>query len=72
MHANMSYVYRLKGPHRWEGARDAIVSVDERVTAATMTRDCGIECGKKPSATMPFVVVPLSIIVLALFFSYLL
>ncbi|KAH7717375.1 Protein FMO-1 [Aphelenchoides avenae] len=42
--ANLSYVYRLKGPHRWEGARDAILSVDERVLKATQTRDPGVTC----------------------------
>ncbi|KAK5976602.1 Flavin-containing monooxygenase [Trichostrongylus colubriformis] len=29
------YEYRLQGPHPWEGARDAIMRVDERVFKAT-------------------------------------
>ncbi|KIH62797.1 Flavin-binding monooxygenase-like protein [Ancylostoma duodenale] len=29
------YVYRLNGPHPWSGARQAIMSVDERVFKAT-------------------------------------
>lgn len=29
------YIYRLKGPHKWNNARDAIMSVDERVLMAT-------------------------------------
>ncbi|WKY08014.1 hypothetical protein Q1695_007481 [Nippostrongylus brasiliensis] len=29
------YVYRLQGPHSWTGARQAIMSVDERVFKAT-------------------------------------
>lgn len=27
----VSYQYRLEGPHKWEGARDAIMTVDERL-----------------------------------------
>ncbi|CAP25130.1 Protein CBG04431 [Caenorhabditis briggsae] len=29
------YIYRLNGPHKWKEARDAIMSVDERVLMAT-------------------------------------
>lgn len=29
------YIYRLKGPHKWNNARDAIMSVDERVLMVT-------------------------------------
>lgn len=28
---NAPYVYRIKGPHAWDGARDALLSLDERV-----------------------------------------
>lgn len=29
------YIYRLNGPHKWNKARDAIMSVDERILMAT-------------------------------------
>ncbi|GMR45239.1 hypothetical protein PMAYCL1PPCAC_15434, partial [Pristionchus mayeri] len=30
-----SYFYRLRGPHAWPGARDAILSIEDRVAKAT-------------------------------------
>ena len=35
---NVPYVYRLQGPGRWDGARQAIMSVDERVLYPLATR----------------------------------
>ena len=35
---NMSYVYRLHGPHSWPGARDAIMESEERVLAGMRHR----------------------------------
>jgi dimethylaniline monooxygenase (N-oxide forming) len=35
---NVAYVYRLQGPHRWSGARDAIMNVWQRIDGATQTR----------------------------------
>jgi len=32
---NVAYVYRLNGPHPWPGAREAILTVLDRVCAAT-------------------------------------
>lgn len=43
----MPYFYRLKGGHAWTGAREAILSADERVKKGTRTRDPGVE--EKPS-----------------------
>jgi len=40
---NASYVYRLKGPHVWSGARQAIMELEERVERSTRTRECGVE-----------------------------
>ncbi|VDO21710.1 unnamed protein product [Heligmosomoides polygyrus] len=40
------YVYRLHGPNRWHGAREAIMSVDERVFKATNSSEY------KPSSGM--------------------
>ncbi|KAH7711955.1 Protein FMO-5 [Aphelenchoides avenae] len=37
---NCNYVYRLSGPHSWEGARDAIISVEDRVRRPFLTRTC--------------------------------
>lgn len=28
-----AYVYRLTGPHAWEGARNAILDIEERINA---------------------------------------
>ena len=33
-----SYVYRLRGPHKWDGARDAIVTARERIIAPVHNR----------------------------------
>ncbi|KAH7718799.1 Protein FMO-2 [Aphelenchoides avenae] len=43
--AVVPYAYRLKGPNAWPGARDAIIKVDERLQAATRTRDPGFKDG---------------------------
>ncbi|KAH7713148.1 Protein FMO-1 [Aphelenchoides avenae] len=40
--ANLAYAYRLKGPHKWDGARGAIMTLNDRVVQATRTRDCGL------------------------------
>ncbi|CAJ0935891.1 unnamed protein product, partial [Mesorhabditis belari] len=32
---NVAYTYRLQGPHKWQGAREAIMSAQERVIKAT-------------------------------------
>lgn len=37
------YQYRLEGPHRWSGARDAILSVEDRIAAPLKTRFVGSE-----------------------------
>ncbi len=34
----LPYHYRLEGPHKWDGAREAILSVWHRVAAPTRTR----------------------------------
>ncbi|KAI1700047.1 flavin-binding monooxygenase-like domain-containing protein [Ditylenchus destructor] len=40
---NLAYAYRLRGPHTWSGARDAICNAQERVDKALKTRDPGVE-----------------------------
>ncbi|CAG2103703.1 unnamed protein product [Medioppia subpectinata] len=35
---SLSYQYRLEGPHSWSGARDAILTVDERISSALKTK----------------------------------
>lgn len=35
---NSTYAYRLCGPHKWDGAREAILGVEERVRRPFMTR----------------------------------
>ncbi|KAK0400086.1 hypothetical protein QR680_003348 [Steinernema hermaphroditum] len=35
---NAPYQYRLRGPHAWTGARNALMALDERVLKPTMTR----------------------------------
>jgi len=37
----LPYQYRLKGPHSWDGAREAIMNLEERIDAAFRTRKCG-------------------------------
>jgi hypothetical protein len=37
-HGAVPYQYRLRGTHRWSGARDAIMGVESRVFNATKTR----------------------------------
>ncbi|KHJ78750.1 Flavin-binding monooxygenase-like protein [Oesophagostomum dentatum] len=39
------YIFRLQGPHPWSGARQAIMSVDERVFKATNTAPYSSNCG---------------------------
>ena len=34
----VSYQYRLQGPHPWDGAREAILTLNKRVEAPLMTR----------------------------------
>lgn len=34
---NLPYQYRLQGPHAWDGAREAILTVNERVEAPLKT-----------------------------------
>lgn len=42
------YKFRLRGPHTWEGARDAIVTLWDRVVAPTKTRAAPTHvCGAK-------------------------
>ncbi|XP_074603122.1 flavin-containing monooxygenase 5-like [Brevipalpus obovatus] len=36
----LPYQYRLKGPHAWDGAREAIMNLEERIDAAFRTRKC--------------------------------
>ena len=35
---SLPYQYRLEGPHQWAGAREAILSFEERITAPLHTR----------------------------------
>lgn len=50
-----TYQYLIRGPHPWDGAVEASLSVDERVKQGTMGRDtrfrplceCGMSTGKK-------------------------
>jgi dimethylaniline monooxygenase (N-oxide forming) len=35
---NVSYVYRIDGPHKWDGAREAILNVPMRVRFATAAK----------------------------------
>ncbi|KAH7715116.1 CRE-FMO-1 protein [Aphelenchoides avenae] len=37
---HLPYVYRLRGPNAWEGAKKAIETVQERIEACTYTRKC--------------------------------
>ncbi|KAI6222249.1 Dimethylaniline monooxygenase [N-oxide-forming] 5 [Aphelenchoides besseyi] len=41
---DVPYCYRLRGPHKWEKAREAILGVDDRFVKAVHTRE-----GAKPS-----------------------
>lgn len=41
----LPYEFRLQGPHTWEGARNAILSVWQRVIAATKTRAISSDSG---------------------------
>jgi dimethylaniline monooxygenase (N-oxide forming) len=41
--ASVAYTYRLTGSHSWKGAREAILTLDERVTRPLMTRNSGID-----------------------------
>ena len=38
---NVPYAYRLVGPHKWDGAREAIETATERIWAPLQTRKCG-------------------------------
>jgi dimethylaniline monooxygenase (N-oxide forming) len=33
------YQYRLRGPHKWEGARDCLLKASERIKAPLFTRE---------------------------------
>ncbi|KAL3078235.1 hypothetical protein niasHS_012122 [Heterodera schachtii] len=46
------YQFRLDGPHRWEGARKAILEMDERMFENTMTRKSREETKGKKRAKM--------------------
>ncbi|KAL3088563.1 hypothetical protein niasHT_023181 [Heterodera trifolii] len=46
------YQFRLDGPHRWEGARKAILEMDERMFENTMTRKSREEAKGKKRAKM--------------------
>ncbi|KAL3111367.1 hypothetical protein niasHT_019597 [Heterodera trifolii] len=37
---NVSYVYRLGGPHQWAGAEQAVLNVQERMRHCLRTREC--------------------------------
>ncbi|TKR72296.1 hypothetical protein L596_019768 [Steinernema carpocapsae] len=47
-HGLVPYQYRLNGPHKWEGARDAILGFEERVFEATRTRKTKETMKSKP------------------------
>lgn len=45
---NCTYVHRLGGPHRWDGAKDAIMRVNERVRKPFATRSITVTQDDKP------------------------
>lgn len=49
----LPYQYRLQGPHAWDGARNAIMTVDERIDAAFATRSLKLSKKSKVQSTGP-------------------
>ncbi|KAJ1349030.1 hypothetical protein KIN20_004472 [Parelaphostrongylus tenuis] len=48
-HGLVPYQYRLQGPHKWQGAREAILTFEDRVFNATRTRlTKETQCSKPP------------------------
>lgn len=71
---SLSYQYRLQGPHAWPGARDAILSYEERVRTALSTGPdfTATSGGKGALLTKPSVEFLLFITIAVLLFSWLL
>lgn len=46
------YQYRLVGPNPWSGARDAMLTVQDRIDAALQTNHSKVKSGKKSSVSM--------------------
>lgn len=63
----MPYFYRLRGPHAWRGAREAILGADERVKKGTRTRDPGVEEASSGTAWY-LVAIGLVLLLLAIIF----
>lgn len=61
---NAAYVYRLCGPHRWEGARDAILGVEHRVRQAFQPRQSKTAQKGKPVANFT-IALPLALFILS-------
>lgn len=65
--ASVAYSYRLCGPHPWSGAREAILSLEERVIAPLMMRipqENVVEENKRHRIYLPLLLVPITGIVL--------
>lgn len=64
----LPYQYRLEGPDSWSGAREAIMSYDDRIVGALDTRHCSKQQMKNASF-VKFLMACLSITMLALFLA---
>ncbi|KAK6059288.1 hypothetical protein COOONC_03090 [Cooperia oncophora] len=51
-HGLVPYQYRLQGPHSWPGAREAILSFEDRVFNTTRTRRTKETLSSKPTVKM--------------------
>ncbi|RCN39655.1 putative dimethylaniline monooxygenase [N-oxide-forming] 5 [Ancylostoma caninum] len=56
MGANVPYVYRLQGPHKWDGAEEAIRTVPYRVKKPLKARECRMRRHKRRGLIVSLIV----------------
>uniref|UniRef100_A0A915CM74 Flavin-containing monooxygenase n=1 Tax=Ditylenchus dipsaci TaxID=166011 RepID=A0A915CM74_9BILA len=49
-HGLVPYQYRLQGPYRWDGAREAILNMEQRIFETTRTRKTPATEKSKPTS----------------------
>ena len=67
----LPYQYRLEGPHHWSGARDAILSVEERISAPLKTRHALTKVEHKDNIFLKLFKMIMIIILSYLLYNYL-
>ena len=63
----LPYTYRLVGPHSWDGARDAVMSVWDRTYYATKTRIVPKSLGQDGLTVLKMIV--MTVLVLSFFLT---